>query len=236
MWPKGLIDPSDNVVEHALINSGINHGTIRSLTILKLANNTHKTRNEGARNAQETQYTLKKATLTFNVKDSIKRIKAGSVADVKDTIANLLYAKSCGSTFEEPTGVNFSFWNSAAVVNHVGWDISGSVDLSNVPQANGQARAHGEDGLFQDDTKFPEKPGRSKIIEGDTVEIKTRLDLSGADLSGASLRNTNMKQANLTNADMTAIDLSATDLTGADMMGANYTRLTHHPMLVLELY
>jgi uncharacterized protein YjbI with pentapeptide repeats len=220
MWPKGLIDPSDNVVAHALLNSGINHGTIRSLTMTKLANSTHKTRNEGARNAQETQYAVKKATLTFNVKDSIKRIKEGSVADVKDTIANLLYTKSCGSTFEEPTGVNFSFWNSAAVVNHVGWDISGSVDLSNIPQANGQARAHDDDGLFQDDTKFPEKPGRTKIIEGDTVEVKTRLDLSGADLSGASLRNTNMKQANLTYADMTAIDLSATDLTGADMMGA----------------
>ena len=96
----------------------------------------------------------------------------------------------------------------------------GSIDLSNVPQANGQARAHGEDGLFQDDTKFREKLGRTKIIDGDTVEIKTRLDLSGADLSGASLQNTNMKQANLTNTDMTLIDLSATDLTGADMMGA----------------
>ena len=83
IWPKGLIDPSDNVVAHALINSGINHGTIRSLTMTKLANSTHKTRNEGARSAQEIQYTVKKATLTFNVKDSIKRIRIGSVTILK---------------------------------------------------------------------------------------------------------------------------------------------------------
>ena len=208
-WPKGLISEADNVEANAI--SGTNHGTIRMLTQTAVPNATFKTRSLGT--TIEAQYAHKKATLTFNLVDSVRRLKAGSVASKDDTISNILYTKACSSTFEEPTGVNFNFWNSAAVQNHVGWDISGSRDLSNIPQEK-----HAE-GLFQS-ASFPEQPGRTVIVGGNSVEIKTRLDLSGADLSGVSLDNTNMKQSNLTNANMTHIDLSATDFTGADMMGA----------------